>query len=250
MTGTDDVLDYMHFAARAARVVEENGITPTVSRDFHKLKEIHRQARPDETLSPTFDPDTSDIGVNDGFWMQGVSGNGDIVQLQAMRLYELGKQTLVDHLTERAEEYAPFGKGVDVKRSSFDCAPVMSKITGRVVYHGEFWLSKEARGRGFTGVFPRFLLFLAQQCWNPDWVFGLQAKTNAYRGLGQKEGYVHTDMQGVRWALNDSGWYDEALVWMHREDMAGLLRFEPADIWDDLEGLRRPFPEPEISLVT
>ncbi len=231
-------LKYINNANTSAELVQERGITPYLSNDFRKFKKISHQIR-GQSPYPVFDPDTPGFKANDGLWLMGQDIGGEIVQLQAMRFLDLTNMTLAEHLGQNPDYYADPGIDFDYDKTEFEASHITAEITGRVLYHGEFWLSPSFRGGGFTGVFPRMLLTIAIQKWDPDWIFGLQAEAQAYRGLGQKEGYVHTDMRGIRWAKRDGSFIDDAIVWFDVKDMRGLLRFEPVDIWNGLEALRR-----------
>ncbi len=76
----------------------------------------------------------------------GVSGSGEIVQLQAMRCLDLVNQSLAEHLTERCSEYKPPYLDADPLTARWDLARISNKITGRVVCRGEFWLAQSVRG--------------------------------------------------------------------------------------------------------
>jgi len=237
-----NLLDHITFAQASAELVTKNGITPYLSRDFTEMKSLHKIVRPDAKLTPVFDPDLSDIGPYDGLWMKGVSRDGEVVQLQLMRCFDLGEQSLADHLKERAADYVPpsVGDKFDFETTLFNTAPITSQISGRVVYHGGFWLAKSKRGGGFTGTFPRFLMNVAAQAWSPDYIFCFQSRELAFGGLGAKEGYRCTDDFGIRWGLKDGGHIDKAILWMERADFPRLMSYRPEETYSLLEGMRRP----------
>lgn len=237
-----NLLEHLSFVNASAELVAENGITAILSNDFDEMKRVHTEVRPDAVLTPIFDPDISDIGLRGGLWLKGVSESGEVVQLQMMRCFDLGEQTLAEHVLERAHEYVPpsVGENVDLATSRFDTAPISSVIKGRVVYHGGFWLDKSARGGGFTGIFPRLLMHVAAQTWTPDYIFGYQARELAFTGLAAKEGYTNTAELGIRWGLKDGGHIDKMLLWIENSDFPNMLSYAPAETFALLEQMRRP----------
>jgi len=241
-----NIQDHREFANASAELVAENGITTFLSNDFEEMKRVHLDVRPDAILTPIFDPDASDINLRSGLWLKGVSETGEVVQLQMMRCFDLGEQTLAEHVLERAHEYVPpsVGNNVDFSASHFNTAPISSVIKGRVVYHGGFWLDKSQRGGGLTGIFPRLLMHVAAYTWNPDYIFGYQARELAYSGLAAKEGYPNTAELGIRWGLRDGGHLDKMLLWIERSDFPNMLSYAPSETFQILESMRRPRPQP------
>jgi len=236
-----NLLDHTAYAYKSAELVAANGVTAHIGTDFNEMKAVHRDVRPNDLLTPIFDPDHSDIGPYDGLWMKGVTDEGEVVQLQMMRYFNLGQQTLADHLKERATDYIPpsVGKKVDLTTTLFDTAPITAQLTGRVVYHGGFWLAKSKRGGGFTGLFPRFLMNFAAQAWTPDCFFCFQSRELMFGGLGAKEGYTSSDDKGILWGLQDGGHLEKGILWVERENFPRMLNYEPSDTFRVLEGMRR-----------
>lgn len=236
-----NLLDHLSFANASVELVAENGITSYLSNDFEEMKRVHQKVRPDTVLTPLFDPDLSDIGRRGGLWLKGVSDTGEVVQLQMMRCFDLGEKNLRDHLKERAFDYVPpsVGNDFDFDTSRFDTAPITSKIKGRVVYHGGFWLAKSKRGGGFTGIFPRLLMHVAAQTWDPDYIFCFQSRELAFGGLGAKEGYLNSTELGIRWGLKGGEHIDKVILWVERENFPLMLSYPPADTYQVLEGMRR-----------
>lgn len=236
-----NLLEHLTFANASIELAAENGVTSYLSNDFNEMKEVHSNVRPEAVLTPLFDPDLSDIGARGGLWLKGLSEAGDVVQLQMMRCFDLGEQTLAEHLKERARDYVPpsVGNDFDMATSRFDTAPIASKISGRVVYHGGFWLAKAQRGGGFTGVFPRLLMHIAAQTWSPDYIFCYQSRELAFGGLGAKEGYSNSSELGIRWGLKSGGHLDKVILWVAKSDFPMMLSYAPSETYDILEGMRR-----------
>ncbi len=229
-------LDYGSSATDAATIVSEYGVSLHLGRDFSEFSRLHNEVRPGVGLTPIFDPEHTDI-ENCGFWLKGVVG-GEVVQLQAMRYIDLGRQTLAEHLSARAAEYKPPYIDADPAKARFDLSPISAEIQGRVVYHGEYWLAKSLRGGGLTSVFPRYLLSLGQLVFDPDYVFGFQEWNLAFNGLGTKEGYDHVKIQGMRWHMNDGTESTRAIVWMGRKDIAQMINTNPAEVYQYIENMR------------
>jgi len=238
-----NLLDHISYASSANNLVCENGITTYLSNDFREMKACYKEARPNDPLQQIFDPDKTDIGAHDGFWLKGVDEDGQVVQLQAMRRFDLGEQTLAQHAKEWASAYLPptiDREKIDLSTSIFDAAPIMTEIKGRVVYHGGFWLHKSKRGGGLTGIFPRLLMNIAVQTFAPDFIYGYQARETAYNGLGAKEGYRCYDELAIRWGLKNGGYFDKAIVWVEKKDFERMMAYQPRETFDTMEAMRRP----------
>ena len=230
-------LEIAKFIAAINTLVEEHGIRITYENDFHAFKKTRAAIRQDPYF-PAFDPDQSDLDNNNAIWLHGTFG-GKTVQLQAMRLLNI-ENSLAEHFKEEIGDYALPDGEVDLEKSVVDQAPISQEIRGRVCYHGEFWLAPEYRGSGLTGIMPRMMLLLGHLAWRPDYIFGLQGMKHSYRGLGIKEGYVHTDMRGVCWQFHDGTFLNEALVWMTHKDLIYLLRHAPEEVFSEIESLKIP----------
>jgi len=237
------------FIANAAKVVGRCGIQLSLWDDFDAFIRVRSDLRNDP-VTAVFDPAQTDIKSGSAFWLLGTY-EGRPVQVQAVRLFDLDA-TLADHLYARRLDYCLPGPNIDLERSRFNVSSASRNINGRVGYHGEFWIDREFRGGGLTAVIPRIVMAMALS-YQVDFLFGFQDRTVAYRGLGIKEGYMHTYMRGVRWKLLNDDWHDEAIVWMSSEDLNDLLNFDPDDVYSDVHFLNprnRPEEQKMIALAS
>ena len=68
-----------------------------------------------------------------------------------------------------------------------------------MVYHGEFWISKDVRQRLAVETIPLWGMILAQIKWNPDAIWALSNKQMASHGHLHRMGYTHLESGFLRW---------------------------------------------------
>ena len=110
---------------------------------------------------------------------------------------------------------------------------VLDSITGRVCYHGDFWLQASGlggiRGQGVTGALVRTLFEVIQMNWKPDYVFALVAQPVAEKGAYLRAGYNHCEPGN--WIGPDDQVTDvDFMVWMSAKDLSNALVREPQSI--------------------
>jgi hypothetical protein len=176
-----------------------------------------------------FDVSCSYVDQTNAFWVCGYNESDELVHTQAIRMLDLAGQTLGQHIDMHRHKYITPNSTPDPDET-FYCQPqALDKITGKVCYHGEFWLASGDGGHRKQGVTPllsRFVLEMAFKTWVPDYVFGFVPMPLAFKGIQVRYGYTHCE-PGV-WLGPDNQVTDEdALVWMNKNEIMHFLNDEP-----------------------
>jgi hypothetical protein len=222
-----DIHDGAQLIAASMDILTRHKISITVGENFEEYREILAEARPDQPLSPPFDPDLQYMTPSNSFWIVGHDPHGKVVHTQAMRMFDLQDDTLANHLRTGFKEYPPAALDIDFERSRYRAGPGARRIHGRVCYHGEVWLdgsTGQFRGSGVSSVLGRFAFMTAMLRWSPDWVFGFMPKSVAWKGFAERQGYMHAEPGVLRWYRNDSDLPLEGfMVYMARDDIRYLM---------------------------
>lgn len=150
-------------------------------------------------VTPYFDNQICDLSTDRFFWAQLVDSSKGCVSLQAFRC---------DTISESLAEWAPiFTIGlymrsgeVLVPAGNFPASgSIAERISGKVVYHGELWVSGQWRSRNIFNNFTRIGVLLATLKWNPDAIWALASKQMATHGHPTRMGYSHVESGFLRW---------------------------------------------------
>ncbi len=228
----DDPLKVVHAVARLERLAEDAGIFVFVKTDFQEFVEIRDFVRPDETVSAMFDPaGTQDLSNGTrAFWVHGVDRQGQTVSLQAARIDVVDSNLAQWAMLWMSGLYRMRGDSVEPARWQALQHSAAERISGDVVYHGEFWLSSEFRG-GDNGnmldVLPRMALLLISLKWQPDHVWGLVTEKLGSRGIPFRMGYSVQQPAMLAWhSAPDGASNEETFAWCSAEDLAYLAELE------------------------
>ena len=139
------------------------------------------------------------------FWMYLTDEAGDVVGLQAFRYDEIDT-----HLADWCLNYMI---GVYMRRQelmvpSFPKPPdgsAAERLTGKLVYHGEIWISKSIKNRKVFEIFVRLGLILAVIKWRPDAIWGLASAQMAGHGHFTRVGYTILERGFLRWQWASEG---------------------------------------------
>lgn len=225
-----DTFTGAQFATEIVSLAQAKGMTLEVGTDFGDFADIVAKHRPEQPLGDTFDPTKQGVNHENGFWVTGWTDDGTLVHTQAMRCYEL-PSNLADFLSDGFRKFPPSGVPLDLKNSRYLPGPGAKGIRGLTCYHGEGWLKggdNTFRGTGINGALTRFGLASAALRWSPDYVFGFMSEGHAYRGLVEREGYMHTDPGAMFWHLSNSPEILRGfMVWMGRADIEHIMGTPP-----------------------
>lgn len=224
------------FTAEITRLAQARGMDLAIGSNFHTYAKIIANNRPEQPLSAPFDVTKQPISAQNGFWITGWDAGGRLVHTQAMRRYRL-RTNLAEHLQADFRAFPPAGVDLDLAASHYVPGPGARLIRGTVCYHGEAWLKPGAssfRGSGIAGVLARLAMAHAALRWSPDFLFGFMPEHHAYRGLIEREGYMHSDPGAMFWHLRHQPEILRGhMVWMGRADISHMLGIPPADLLHD-----------------
>jgi hypothetical protein len=195
-------------AARAAILLEEElkslKLQAHLSSDMQAFDEAKQSVR-DSAAAPMHHYATGVFDRERAFWMHLTDEAGDVVGLQAFRYDEIDT-----HLADWCLNYMI---GVYMRRQemlvpSFPHPPqgsVAERLTGKLVYHGEIWISKSIKSRKVFEIFVRLGLILAVIKWRPDAIWGLASAQMAGHGHFTRVGYTILERGFLRWQWATEG---------------------------------------------
>ena len=160
--------------------------------------------------------------------------DGDLMHTHAARLLDLKHEYLGDYMFNHFREFPPAIPDIDLDRSRFRSGQGARNITGRVLYHGEIWMSDKPglfRGNGLLTVLARYGLLTALQRWNPDYIFGFMARTVAFKGFAERMGYMHSESGALSWFRKGSDMPMEGfLSYLNNEEARHPLEMPVSDL--------------------
>lgn len=211
------------------RDLEDAGMRVEVGGDF-SLYRSYRNSQTDRGgLYPIFDTASSFIDETNGFWVCGFNDANEVIHTQAVRLLDLPGISLGRHFEVHRHKYITPDTTPDPDLTFYMGPEALKSVTGRVCYHGDFWLPNRGlggpRSRGATNLLSRLLFEIVQQTWTPDYMFALVPKQLAAKGAHLRYGYSHCEPG--KWIGPDRQVTDEDyLIWMNANDMANALSQE------------------------
>jgi len=215
------------FVASSLRLFAAHGLTLRVGFDFGQYKTLLKEARPDHKIGVPFDPDIHDFSDGNAFWIVATDTRGAIVHTQALRLLDLSGISLADHLQSQFTAFPPPSIPLDLDKSNYRSGPGAQRMTGRIAYHGEFWIGGSAgqfRGSGVSTLLSRYGFWMASQHWDPDHIFAFIVNAVAHKGLAARTGWMHTDPAALQWyPRNGQPVIETVMAYLHREDIQYLL---------------------------
>jgi hypothetical protein len=219
--------DHFYRAARMGAILnalKNYELTVEVGSDFNRYRALRASFSDERPLYPMFDIGVSFIDASNGLYVAARDPDGALVHTQAMRLFDFGTRTLENHFADHRQKYVTPGLVADPCAARFDAGPVLNRISGKVCYHGDFWLGSASGGLrrgGAMSLLSHLAFALAEATWTPDFVFAFIAARQALQGTPIRHGYVHS--APGRW-IDDQGavFAEEWLVWMDAADLATL----------------------------
>jgi hypothetical protein len=154
----------IEYVSTIVREAESVGMKLEVSTDFEHLQRVVQNNDDKTPLYPMFDTSASFISPANGFWVKGTDATGEVVHVQCLRLLDLDESNLAQHLSAHRYKYVVQGDFTVPDEKLFAISPAASRITGRVVYHGQIWLKGGEdgyRGQGISALLPRYALAMS-----------------------------------------------------------------------------------------
>ncbi len=209
--------------------VEAAGMRLELGGDFAAYRRL-RLSQPDRSGPfPMFDVACSYVDDSNAFWVAGFNEHKELVHTQAIRLLDLSGTTLEDHLRVHRHKYITPNSTPDPDHTFFTRLAALGHITGRVCYHGEFWLRGGEgghRSQGFTSLLSRIVFEVALRSWSPDFLFGFVPLPLAIKGIPVRYGYSRCE-PGAWIGPNQEITSEESLVWMSKFEMEEYLETSP-----------------------
>lgn len=207
---------------RYEHVLAGYGMKLETGRDFSVFKDLH-QGLDKQPVMPNFDPAVSPLDTDDAFWMTGIDRDGDIVMTQCARLYDCQGITLACLLHDLRAFYADPARHAGADESCRVHAPVATRITGRIAYHGELWLAPTYRGRMLSDPVSKLLMALVVLKWAPDYLFGLAQPGIVTKGVAARYGYRNMQPNGIIWTRPGKETLREWIIWNDPDDLKTIL---------------------------
>ena len=214
-------VDAARFIAAHHTFLSEKGIRVECSGDFDALDAICKQDNSKAPLNAFFSPELVDTPAHLGLWISGYNEDCDLVHLQALRCDDLGWTTLADwwRMHFRRIYNCPMGR---------EQHPVAENISGRVVFHGEFWMDQRESPRYLWPALARFGMAVAAMRWRPDYLYGLTSERNSNAGFAARGGYRHKSENAVDWAVENPPWDpSDHMIWNDWQDLVDLVSSPP-----------------------
>lgn len=211
------------------------GIHIEIGDDFSSFRRLRNGQTDRDPVYPMFDVASSYVNSSNAFWVCGFDENKELVHTQAIRMLDLQGATLTDHLRDHRHMYITPGTTPDPDRTYYSSTPTLDRITGRVCYHGEFWLKGGKggqRSQGFTSLLSRIVFELTLKLWSPDYVFGFVALPLALKGMPARYGYSHCELGAWRGPEQEIT-SEETVVWMSQQDLHSFLETAPQTLARD-----------------
>ncbi|MCA1296941.1 hypothetical protein [Stappia indica] len=197
------IADFRAFA-RLESSLNSAGVQPVLGRDFRELNarliEQKRRA-PQQSKGPLlehFSPALNTYSPKEAFWLTVDTAAHEIVGVIAVRLNDLGSQSLTQHL----EEYwGRCYRGVDG-------GPVRVKpqedlfsdeIFGRIAYMGELFVSTGWRGKHLSTTLCRMAQVLAFNLFDPDYLYSWMRPRHIEAGLHSRWGFSEEHRHAILW---------------------------------------------------
>ncbi|SFV15008.1 hypothetical protein [Bradyrhizobium arachidis] len=198
----------------------QKGIHLLIGFDFHEYLSITQATPTKGPTYPNFRPDTSPIKSGEGYWIAGLDRRNDVAILAAARLYDLSYTNFAAHLQSLNAFYAEPDKHAHPQDRCVCTAPSAKKITGKVAYHGDFWIRKDFRGQGISKMSARIAHLVSFILWKPDFLCGLVPSWSVEKGIVTEYGYEHLEKGGsilrlVKEDIVDDDW----LIWRTGEKL-------------------------------
>lgn len=194
--------DGAHFFAISNDILRSSGIRITTGSNFEQYQEIVQKGRSKQALGAPFRPENHNLDGKNAFWLAAYDEEDTLIHTQAAKLAPLNGATLAGYLMQRFREFSPAIPDVDLGRSRFRATPGLHRIAGKVVYHGDLWVSADSgnlRGTGMASILARYGLMIALERWDPDCIFGFMARGVACKGFAERIGYMHNEPGCLTW---------------------------------------------------
>lgn len=211
------------------------GLVGKWGRDFQEYRARVAKQPKRHAVAPQFVRPCEQNRVTDALWMCWYNQDGGLVHTQAMQLLDLRGSSVAEHIADNLKNYAPAMPEVDLQSARAIKGPQASKLTGKVVYHGEAWLDSSLRGGKAAVLFQRFGFHRATREWDPDAIFGLMSWALACSGFAARIGYAHLEPLAAMWNREtQKSQHQVWTVYTKRDDFQHLSLLPVVDFSDHI----------------
>ena len=210
--------------------LENAGMRIVIGDDFSEYR-VYRSVQTNrKPIYPMFDVGCSYIDDTNGFWICGFSEDDTLIHTQAVRLLDLPGISLARHLDTHRHKYITPDSTPDPDLTFYSGPEALKSITGKVCYHGGFWMSARGlggpRSQGATPLLSRILFEMMAMRWDPNYVFALVPKELAAKGAHLRYGYNHCE-PGVWHGPDQQITEEDYLIWMSARELSTALARDP-----------------------
>ncbi|MCP3368622.1 hypothetical protein [Bradyrhizobium cajani] len=224
MKSVVNILKVSRFIRIYDDLAAQKGIKLSVGFDFDKYVAITSALPTKKPTYPNFRPDRSPIEPGQGYWMIGLDKHNDVALVEAARLYDLQDSNFASNLESLRAFYADPAMHAHPQDRCRCTAPTAREITGKVAYHGDFWLRKDFRGQGMPEIMAAVLRGISFAMWSPDFVVGLAERWLLSKGVLAQYGHAHYEEGGsVLHLVEENIMDDDLLVWLTSEELQRLV---------------------------
>lgn len=224
MTSVVDPLQVSRFLQIYDTAAAQKGIKLSIGFDFDEYVSITRVLPTKRATEPCFRPDRSTIKSGEGYWMIGVDRNNEVALVESARLYDLSQSNFAEHLESLKVFYTDPTKHAHPQDRCTCTAPSASKITGKVAYHGDFWLRRDFRRQGMPEIMAGILRGVSFAMWAPDFVCGLAERWMLEKGVLAQYGHTHHEPGGaILHLVEEDIVEDDLIVWLTGEELRSLV---------------------------
>lgn len=220
------------YVREATACLKELGVRVRLGTDFEDFRRAIERQSDRAAQAPGFDP-RHELGEGlDGIWLAAYDQDGEVVHTQAARLETIAPDMRTD-MINAGGRYEPSYWQFDRKPLDVRLSPEAQAISGRAIYHGEFWLRGGAKGiRGRSTVFLLSRLMIAANLarW-PDAAhsYGLLTPQNCAKGLPIRAGYTRCEQRTLVFSGGKGKPPIELwMMWMTQGEMVHTLSSDPS----------------------
>lgn len=191
-------LQLIQATAKIMDLLQSHGITVEQHSNFKAFSKAHRMIGK-SSVSGQFRLAKFELYDENAFWLK-FTNSKKSVAVMASRFEHLGDRNLAEHWQDQHKRIYPKPNKIGKRHSKSTF-----KISGDVVYSGEFVLNDKFCGNGLAAhmVFLKFLLSYLR--WRPKWVYGLMSNQLVMRGFAAQIGYTITEPRGTHWKVPPEG---------------------------------------------
>ncbi|WP_153768824.1 hypothetical protein [Labrenzia sp. CE80] len=218
----DETLEVTQAVGLLQDKIRSAGLRLKESTDFSLFEDTIR-ATDDRYLMEDFSSKFFDLHGASAFWIGAWDKQGEPVSVQAAKIEDLRDRSLGQHWQQQQRRM--FVDPTPEAELGDDHAHDAFFMRGRIVYHGNLWLRKDARGQGLAEALTQLGFLISLLKWSPDYLYGLMASRNAMKGFGLRVGYRRFAPRGTHWITPPEHIRpDDWLVYSNRNDLITLAR--------------------------